>query len=299
MKLSVLDYADEIDIDFREQVRATGSNLHNRFGELLNQVIKKNNITVEKFAKSLNYSDKQLRIWREGKAAIPLNILVKMWQITNQDLSDLENSIEYLKVYRGQKVAVPKQLTFSIAEIAGRHCGDGCCIASTNKDYRVTLTETQSLIQNHNKQIKSIFGLEPSVEKVTKTISKSIVNSKVYYRFFTKILKIPSGKKTAIAEEPEIIKKSSLEFRKYFVRGLIDTEGSLYFDKTNRTWILEIHMINKNLISTISEVLEKTGLKYRMLTKKNSYSLRIVGKNNIKKYFMTFGTLNGKYKLEF
>jgi len=36
-----------------------------------------------------------------------------------------------------------------------------------------------------------------------------------------------------------------------------------------------------------------------MLTKKNSYSLRIVGKNNIKKYFMTFGTLNGKYKLEF
>ena len=34
-------------------------------------------------------------------------------------------------------------------------------------------------------------------------------------------------------------------------------------------------------------------------TKKNSYSLRLIEKDKIKKYFMTFGTSNGKYKIGF
>lgn len=298
MKLSVLDYDDDLDTDFREQARATGPNLPNKFSELLRRVTARNNTTIEKFAESLGYSDKQLRVWKEGKAAIPLKVLVKIWQMGKHNLRDLEDSIEKLKVYRGCEMTVPKELTPTIAEIVGRHCGDGSCTMS-NGDYRVTLTETSALIAKHNEQLKTIFGIEPSVEKITVTIDKSIVNSKIYCRFFTKIMKIPSGKKTLIAEEPDLIRNAGLEFRKRFVRGLVDTEGSLYFDKANGTWVLEVNMVNENLISTIADVLEKSALKPKKMVKKNSYSLRLVGKDKIKRYFMTFGTSNGKYKLEF
>ena len=95
----------------------------------------------------------------------------------------------------------------------------------------------------------------------------------------------------------KIIKNLGLEFRKRFIRGLIDTEGSLYFDKSRKTWILEVHMINESLISSIEEVLKKSDLKPIILKKDKSYSLRLVGKDKIKKYFMTFGTSNGKYNL--
>ncbi len=299
MKLSVLNYADDLDNDFREQIRATGQNLHKRFGEILSMITKEENSTIEDFAQRLGYSDKQTRIWREGKAAIPLDVLVKIWKTGKENLEELENQIEHLKVYRSGAVKVPKTLTPEIAEIAGRHCGDGSCTISSNKDYRVTLTETSSLIEIHNNQIKEIFGLSPKTEKITDAIQKSIVNSKVYCRFFVKILGIPSGNKTFSAKEPEMIRNSELKLRKRFVRGLVDTEGSLYFDKANRTWVLEINMVNKNLISSISEVFEKLYLKHKLMQKKNSYSLRLVGKDKIKRYFMTFGTSNGKYKLEF
>lgn len=299
MKLSVLKYVDDLDKDFREQIRATGQNLHKRFGEILYEIVEKENITIENFAKKLGYSDKQTRVWREGKAAIPLSVLVEIWKLGKKDSEELETLVEYLKVYRSNKVVIPKILTPELAEIAGRHCGDGSCTISTNKDYRVTLTETSSLIRVHNNQIRRIFGLKPTVERITNDIQKSIVNSKVYCRFFTKILEIPSGNKTFIAQEPGIIRSAGINFRKFFVRGLIDTEGSLYFDKANRTWVLEINMVNKNLISTIAEVFEKSNLKHKLMQKKKSYSLRLVGKDKIKRYFMTFGTSNGKYKLEF
>ncbi len=298
MKLSVLDYADDVDADFREQIRGLGPNLHERFYEVVHQIMNKKTITQEAFAKSLGYSSHQIRIWERGKAAIPLTVLENVWKLGNRNLQELEDNIKYLKVYRSSRLKIPKELTTTIAEIAGRHCGDGSCTISSNKDYRVTLTETTSLIQKHNKQIKNLFGVKPSVEKISETISKSIVNSKVYCRFFTNILGIPSGEKTWIVKEPKIIKNAGLEFRKHFVGGLVDTEGCLYFGK-NRSWVLEIHMVNINLMSTIADVLEKFNLKTKIETKKNSYSLRLIGKDKIKKYFVTFGTSNGKYKIGF
>lgn len=298
MQMSALDYADEIDRDFREQVRATGKHLHKIFAELLLNITQENKITIEEFAKSINYSDKQLRVWREGKAAIPIQVLVKIWKMSKHDLNELEDSIDFLKVYRGSEVRIPRELTPEIIEIIGRHCGDGSCTLSKNKDYRVTLTEHKSLIDVHNRQLKEIFNIEASVEKINQNIYKSIVNSKVYSRFFIKVIKIPSGNKTTTVKEPEIIKNTEFEKRKFFVRGLVDTEGSLYHDNANGTWVLEVNMNNHALISSISEVLEHYDIKHKILNKKNSYSLRIVGKEKIIKYFDSFGTSNAKYNLD-
>ena len=118
MKLSVLDYADDLDKDFREQIRARGPNLQKRFGDILFGITKKENVTIESFAQKLGYSDKQTRIWREGKAAIPLDVLVEVWKTGKENLEELENQIEHLKVYRSSAVKVPKALTPEIAEIA-------------------------------------------------------------------------------------------------------------------------------------------------------------------------------------
>ena len=41
MRLSVLDYTDDLDVDFREQIRASGKNLHVRLNEVIHQITKK------------------------------------------------------------------------------------------------------------------------------------------------------------------------------------------------------------------------------------------------------------------
>ncbi len=99
-KLSIFEYADEIDKDFREQTRATGILLPQKFNENLLKIIKMNETNFQEFSKSFGYTDKQFRIWREGKAAIPLKVLTEIWKKAEINIEDLEKYIEnYFRVF--------------------------------------------------------------------------------------------------------------------------------------------------------------------------------------------------------
>jgi intein/homing endonuclease len=292
-KLSILAYADDKDKDFREQIRAYGKKLPERFSVVLKEIVNKENLTLKQLSKKFNYSDKQFRVWRSGKAGIPLNLLIAVWQAVGKNLEELENLIEEIGVYGSDKIKPPKQLTLELAEIIGRHCGDGCCIKSS-KDYRVTLTEHKSLIDLHNKQLKEIFDIHAKKRKITNEIYISIVNSKTYHRFFTHVIKIPAGKKAKTVKEPQIIKEAGVEFRKRFVRGLIDTEGSVY--NANRQTILQISLKSPFLINSILEILKEIGLNSYVYHYKDVFTLRLFGKKQVQKYFELIGTSSKKWK---
>ncbi len=174
-------------------------------------------------------------------------------------------------------------------EILGRHCGDGSCTYSKGT-YRIRLQENLSLIQQHSKDLLNTFGIRPVIVRKDDNFV-SDVKSKTYFRILTEIFNIPTSNKTYTVNEPEIIRKSPLNIRKYFARGLIDTDGSIYYDKSRRGWTLEFHSINENLILSVFEILSKLGFNPR--TKISKYSkVEITGKLNLERYLKIVGSSN-------
>lgn len=206
------------------------------------------------------------------------------------------SSVELVGVYGGRKIKVPKFLDEKIAEIIGRHCGDGCCVKTRN-EYRVVLTENDSLIHKHSKDLKEIFGISPRIVKIATNTSCAIVSSKPYYRFFTKLVGVPEGEKTKIVKEPIIIQASNIKIRSAFLRGLMDTDGSIYYSK--RSFTLELHITNKFLAKSAFDILSALNFTPKLLKLDNRkygsrYKVRLYGIENVRKYLEIVGTNNSR-----
>ena len=73
----------------------------------------------------------------------------------------------------------------------------------------------------------------------------------------------------------------------WFIRGLLDAEGSLYYDKYHRKSILEISNINIELLKKIKNILKEYGFKLYLIRNKRKpprhdiYKIRIKGDEEI------------------
>jgi intein/homing endonuclease len=127
---------------------------------------------------------------------------------------------------------------------------------------------------------------------------------------------LPIGSKSIIVKVPnQIIKNKKLY--KPFIRGLFDTDGSIYFSKSyNKNaskWQKEKHHIPIAAISTSSEKLAKDTLKmlkslkfkysYRICKSKKGYhpshKLEIEGTKNVKLFFKQIKPKNKKHNDKF
>ena len=73
----------------------------------------------------------------------------------------------------------------------------------------------------------------------------------------------------------------------WFIRGLLDAEGSLYYDKYHRKSVLEISNINIELLKKIKNILKEYGFKLYLIRNKRKpprhdiYKIRIKGNEEI------------------
>ena len=144
-----------------------------------------------------------------------------------------------------------------IAELIGRHLGDGSLVKHPKTNgYRIILTEEERLLQDHAETVKKYFQVKSIRIKPRKSTSDLIIYSKELYNYITYVLKISLNKKSTTNIIPTMFFKHPLNIRKYIVRGFMDTDGSLYYSKKQKCWIVELNIIHKDAIDFVSNVLE-------------------------------------------
>jgi len=87
------------------------------------------------------------------------------------------------------------------------------------------------------------------------------------------------GEKHKIIAEPPVIKKSDLNIRKEFLRGVLQTDGSIWRDKKGKIHI-EIEATSKPLIESCKEILSLLGFSVKVRNRKRgckSFRISISG----------------------
>lgn len=277
------------DKTWRSWIRASGKKLPEEFYQALVKTKKSENKDFTSIASNLGISYKMLQNWTTGKRAIPLWILKFFEEKTGLNLGD---NIEFLKVYGSQDIKKPI-INKEYIEVIGRHCGDGSC-SFYNGTYRVNIKEDKSLLEQHREDLKSILGINAKINREQGTFLIN-VDSKVYYRIITVIFGIPSGnEKTYNVEEPSIIKILPINKRKYFLRGLIDTDGWIYYNKGNRSFMLGFKVVNEKLANSVYMIIKLLKIPVNKRLKGKYTQIEITGKENIKKYLQIVGSKNNR-----
>jgi len=215
------------------------------------------------------------------------------------------SKIKFSWTDKRKKIKLPEMLTEELAEDIGIHIGDGSMyLTGPNlKSYEMRYSGDSTEDKEH--YINRIIPLKERL--FNKQINGKILNfrgneygfvicSKAIFYFYTKIIHIPSGTKTKIAEVPKMIMKSNKSIQAAFIRGLSDTDFSLTFKRKSTKHNLNYYpMITANfasrkLVDNLQKILK--GLSFNVVI------LDGINKRYNKHYPTHIININGKRNLE-
>ncbi len=223
--------------------------------------------------------------------------------------------IQYSVKDKYSNIFLPKYLNENLAEFVGIVIGDGHLHHQIRRDsnfYSLTIscnfTEDMDYFNNViNPLFEKLFNTKLSVIKNKKLnyfnavkCSKSVVN------FLNLNFSIPIGNKTSDIQIPQSILKSNNSIKAAFIRGLVDTDFSLTFQKKKQFHnypIIKCSLKSKNIICQLNGVLAEFGFKTSLaLNEKNfdkrfdvyyeRHSIYLSGKNNLEKWISLIGFNN-------
>jgi len=188
------------------------------------------------------------------------------------------------------------ELNERLAEITGNIIGDGCLYHSKYKRLVMmsgNIKDDKEFYEDMQKFIFELTGKEPKI-KIHQRALRLIIQNKVFYEFFVEGLGMKyNGDKTYRVSIPQKITSNDV-FVKACLRGIVDTDGSVFVAKkpgVPRYPSIEITTVSKNLAFQIEEILKKYGYRVRLrfYDPKNSvqvrtYKLALNGWNMLKKW---------------
>jgi intein/homing endonuclease len=199
-----------------------------------------------------------------------------------------------------------------IAELCGAIIGDGW-IQSNQRNLFISGHPTEDLDYYNCRVVQlleEILGrnVDPKKFKGWGTYGVGIYRFEEINRFVN--LGIPIGKKGTDVEVPQKISDSNKEAKKAFLRGLFDTDGTIYFMKQNGKYSrprLRIASISKRLIEEVKKMSEDLGIEYSNPSpnkegkgKPNKvYIFEINKKASIEKWFLDIKPENPKHFTKF
>ena len=184
-------------------------------------------------------------------------------------------------------------------EFYGIMIGDGCiskyiCQNKTHFEIRIegnSITDIDYYKSHLKRLISSLVNKNPAIyfRKDCNGICIRF-HSKEFALFLNRELGFPLGRKGQIGINEKLLKDR--DKINAVLRGIFDTDGSLYFIKNNSPKrfypVIEIVSISKKLLQQISDVLRKKGLKVTQGHGRNSVKLN--GKKNLKGWMDLIGT---------
>lgn len=265
-----------------------------KLNSLVDRKFKKFHLSEYQLAKTIGVSRKSIRQWRgkNGKAPVLMPLLKLLKFSRNEWLS-----IDVVKMYQSNKwVKIPTKITPMLSELIGRHVGDGSITKTTNS-IKLTTAEKRFAIL-HAKEFKQIFGVEPEIKKGNGNYWDVVINSKPLCVLLNKIFEQPIGKKARTAHEPKIIAKSGRQNEILFLRGISDTDGSIWRTRSGAL-AFEIGSTSKTLIRDCERILNCLGFSTHVIFQKEKNFFRVkIPDNEVLRLKVKMGFKNSK-KLSF
>ncbi|MFH1240100.1 MAG: LAGLIDADG family homing endonuclease [Candidatus Diapherotrites archaeon] len=225
----------------------------------------------------------------------------------NQVFPQIEFSLQ--DISRG--IQIPLDITPLLAEEIGWHIGDGCIPNNKNGNAIYQLggdpNEEREFYENYiKKTFKALYNYNAKPNFLAKGNLFGITfASKAIFDFKTKILGFPIGKKSHIIRIPDAIMFGDDENKKAVIRGIADTDFSVTFQKKHKNFhyypAIIGSTVSKTLATQLKSLLIQLGFKpkvqvyFRKRTQHNEYLIRLMGKNQLEKWFDIIGSNNPKH----
>jgi DNA-binding transcriptional regulator YiaG len=289
---------------YRKQLYANGRLLPKRFNELITQYKRQMNVSFSELSKEYNISEKQMRAWRTGRTALPLRALKQLTSELHINPQSLQKLIDGLSSSRGSTILIPRLISPTLVEILGRFCGDGSCGIYDGSNYKFSLKERNgNFVELHSQDMDKIFAIKGRVVHYPR-VSENIIYSKPLVLLFQQLFKYKDGfQKSLHVKPPELLDDLDWGLRKGFTTGLIDTEGSFYYDQSTRTVIFEIKMINSSLIQEVGKAFKEFDVQhnYSSFPKDNPtiFRIRSYGKKTLRLLKDAFEPKNQRHLNQF
>lgn len=221
--------------------------------------------------------------WFLGRASIPLIAIEKLSRFKcKKEIKEIMNNVEYFSSTTQEIIKLPKSFDKNIAYLTGLILGDGCLPnifrkKEKNFDYKTIITSGDKIFIEKEilKIIKKVFKKNTYCNINKKNHFELELTNKTLFRFFTKIIKIHSGKKAINAKIPKIVFDSSKEKQIAFLAGLIDSDIGKHGKGLGSTFRSEIFVEELVLLLNSLGVKAKKGGTYLIKKKYPQTDFRI------------------------
>lgn len=178
-----------------------------------------------------------------------------------------------------------------LGEACGIFSGDGS-LYQTKRSYVLEVRGNKKELPYYMNHVKPIF--EEIFSKNLKIIKRSYPGGYVVgiricgsnaMKIFNILLEFPIGKKSNKVKIPKIIFNNH-EYWKDYIRGVFDTNGSVYLRKTGKKYKNPVIDIASNSIEhllQLKEILRDLG--FNMWLEKGNFKIRMAGLKNMKRFF--------------
>jgi len=206
-------------------------------------------------------------------------------------------------------IKLPSKMTPKLAEDIGWQIGDGCL----TKKYRYKIAGDpieekmfydKIVFPSKNK----LFGIKHKPKMIGDGSYGISMGSKTLVVFYNKVIGLPLAPKNNITI-PQIILNSNRENKISCIRGIFDTDGTLYFRKKrkeiNHYPSIQLESVSKTLIFDLMILLKEFGLNCCIIHTKRkptkygynreSYRIFIEGKNKLDLWMNIIGFKNPKH----
>lgn len=214
----------------------------------------------------------------------------------------MEKPLKYPKKSHRKHIKIPRESS-KLAEFFGIEFGDGSIDKWQMKIYLNSIKD-KTYAQFIKKLIKDLFNLES--KEIKRKDSNTLILTTSSMNLIEYLLSKGAVKGDKIKQSlsmPQWI-KGKADYKKSFVRGLIDTDGCTYIHRHTTNGIkynnigLCFTNMAEDLVKSVYKILKKLNIKCYL--RENNHRLYIYDQNHVKRYLKQIGSSNpritGTYK---
>jgi hypothetical protein len=270
-----------LEIGFKEQTK------------LLKEIKENSKLTWKKLAEKIRVNQRMLFFYYREKNRMPLNKLKNLKKYLKSNNTALENlKIIKMNNFKEKKVNLPK-FSEELAELLGILAGDGnidpknnrVCVTCDSK------TDHYYVTKHVRKLFKRLFNIQTTINNRNGGIRCQIYSKKLAN--YLELKGITKGNRKNKTNIP----KKVLKNKKYiipFLRGLFDTDGSVYEKRTNYV-VVEYTSCYPKFLEQIQKELIKLGFKATLSGK----SVRVCRQTEVDSFFKLIMPNNSKHLIKY
>lgn len=215
---------------------------------------------------------------------------------------------------------IPERIKPELAEDIGIMVGDGCiCYRKNKNEYESSVVGhiitdrifVKDFVRGLKRTLYNIDYRFTERHEINTCLLR--IYSKGLFEFYTKIIGLPIGSKRETGI-PNIIMNGNKQIKRFFLRGLADTDMTLVFKRAGKDVlhypVIKLGTPNKNLVLDVKKVFEDIGFRpsiccgmksYHTKTKKTyvTNGIYLTGKSNLNKWIEEIGFNNPKNILRY